>query len=397
MQQPRCPRYHSLDFWRGVACLMVVAFHSVLYVSGPALEDRLARGGGSAAEWVVSVASRGWAGVPLFFVISGYCISATADSARRKNSPVRLYFWRRFRRIFPPYWVFLLLAAAAVGLFEWRLWPGLFSDSTAKVPPPWWLAPPNWLGQVTLTETWRYHLAGPPPMFFMFHAWTLCYEEQFYAVVGVLLLVAPRRFFAGILAVTAAVLAATVAARKVAALAWIRGASEGFFFNGNWLYFAAGVGVYYAVNYASPAWRRAYAVLLAVAFAAPFRHPAAALALDVSVEGSMAAAFGFALALLLLHPLDRRLSGSPFAAPVSWCGLMCYSLYLVHWPVCKGLSHALYAAGVDTPRLTVLVTMPACLAASIAAAWPFHVLVERRFLNPPSAAVSPSAPVAAPA
>ena len=97
------------------------------------------------------------------------------------------------------------------------------------------------------------------------------------------------------------------------------------------------------------------------------------------------------------HPLDRRLSGSPFAAPVSWCGLMCYSLYLVHWPVCKGLSHALYAAGVDTPRLTVLVTMPACLAASIAAAWPFHVLVERRFLNPPSAAVSPSAPVAAPA
>ena len=55
-----------------------------------------------------------WAGVPIFFVISGYCISATADSARRKGLPARTYFWRRFRRIFPPYWIFLM-AAVTVG------------------------------------------------------------------------------------------------------------------------------------------------------------------------------------------------------------------------------------------------------------------------------------------
>src|SRR5947209_15276931 len=38
--EPRAPRYHSLDHWRGVACLMIVAFHACVYLSGG--EDTLA-------------------------------------------------------------------------------------------------------------------------------------------------------------------------------------------------------------------------------------------------------------------------------------------------------------------------------------------------------------------
>ena len=34
---PRSPRYHTLDLWRGVACLMVVVSHSTLYATDPSV------------------------------------------------------------------------------------------------------------------------------------------------------------------------------------------------------------------------------------------------------------------------------------------------------------------------------------------------------------------------
>ena len=78
---------------------------------------------------------------------------------------------------------------------------------------PWWLSGWQWLGNVSLTEIWRHHVAGGNKALYLGHAWTLCYEEQFYVVVGLLLLVAPRRFFAGAVAVTALTLAACLASR----------------------------------------------------------------------------------------------------------------------------------------------------------------------------------------
>ncbi len=50
----------------------------------------------------------GWIGVPLFFVISGFCIHASA----LKHGELRLgnFFWRRFWRIYPPYVAALIFA-----------------------------------------------------------------------------------------------------------------------------------------------------------------------------------------------------------------------------------------------------------------------------------------------
>ena len=33
----RSARYHSLDFWRGVACLLVIVYHSTFYAATPKL------------------------------------------------------------------------------------------------------------------------------------------------------------------------------------------------------------------------------------------------------------------------------------------------------------------------------------------------------------------------
>src|SRR4051812_10487654 len=107
---PANPRYRSLDLWRGIACLMVVVLHASFI-------GRDLDASGASAK-LMTIISRFGAGVVMFFVVSGYCIAATADSTRckqRKGAGASAnYFKRRLRRIFPPYWAALLVTASVV-------------------------------------------------------------------------------------------------------------------------------------------------------------------------------------------------------------------------------------------------------------------------------------------
>ena len=92
---PRAPRYLTLDHWRGIACLLVVLFHSsgVAFLSMEASGTPPQQAGLSGLA--LSITRIGWIGVPFFFVISGYAISATADSSRRGRGGPIGYFKRR--------------------------------------------------------------------------------------------------------------------------------------------------------------------------------------------------------------------------------------------------------------------------------------------------------------
>src|ERR1043166_3392561 len=188
------PRFESLDHWRGVACLFVVIYHStIVYLSTTA--SAAAPGWiGAALEWTHHLN----VGVALFFVISGYCIAAAADSARRRNSGIGQYFVRRFRRIYPPFWIVVVLSVATFFVLDYGWSAPLLSDPPWAQYRPWWYSPSQWIGNLTLTETWRHHVFGDLRGHFPGQAWTLCYEEQFYFVTGMLLLCARRRFFLGV-------------------------------------------------------------------------------------------------------------------------------------------------------------------------------------------------------
>ena len=65
----------------------------------------------------------------------------------------------------------------------------------------------QWLGNLTAVESWRHHVGGGPTRYLMPNTWTLCYEEQFYLVAGLMLAFAPRRIFAVTAILTVVVLA----------------------------------------------------------------------------------------------------------------------------------------------------------------------------------------------
>jgi peptidoglycan/LPS O-acetylase OafA/YrhL len=356
-------RFESLDHWRGVACLLVVIYHSTIVY--------LASASASTSSWTHAVAEFTHhfnVGVALFFVISGYCIAAAADNARRKNSSTGEYFIRRFRRIYPPYWIVVVFSIGLFFVLDYGWTHPLLSTEPWAQYRPWWYSPSQWFGNLTLTETWRSHLFGGIRGHFPGQAWTLCYEEQFYFVTGMALLFARKRFFETMAVVSMATLAASSAASATGV------AVSGFFFDGSWLLFAAGVAAYYRIHHARGAAVAACDAVLWLLIPLSFW-------LRVPIYGAVVG-FVFAAALPWLYRVDRPVASATALTPLLRCGQMCYSLYLVHQIPVKGVTMWLFRSGVQSAGATLLIATPAALVVSVALGWGFHVLVERRFLNP---------------
>lgn len=99
-----------LDPIRGVAILLVFAYHSL----GAAFGRYQLPWGQWFRDFSVESsflplipATFGWAGVAIFFVISGFCIHLSFSKLPRW----RLFFWRRFFRLYPLYLLTLLFFA----------------------------------------------------------------------------------------------------------------------------------------------------------------------------------------------------------------------------------------------------------------------------------------------
>ena len=369
--KPASARYESLTLWRGVACMTLLLYHATFYA-----EHSWRSADPSTWTWsglAVNLLDRLWMGVPLFFVVSGYCIAANVDALRRRPHSLANYFWRRFRRIYPPYW-----AALGLGVLFTLVVMGYHAafESCAQLPRLPAFANWNWIGNFTASETWLPRLASEPPAFILRNTWTLCYEEQFYAVTGLLLAFAARRFF--------------VAAYGVALLTLVlrhtphRVDIDGFFFDGHWLMFCAGVLVYERLNYFGRFGSRVSWVVLALG-------ALYGAALRILSEGRQDRHFGeyvlaacvFAMVLILLRRWDALLISHWSLSPLAWCGKISYSIFLIHFPVVVLLGAVFASIGIRSDDQVLLVTVPISVAVSVPLAWLFHLAVERRFLNHP--------------
>lgn len=370
----RDPRYVSLDLWRGVACLMVVLHHA-----GFAVMDGGSPGEGPDA-WarglVLTILRRMNLGVPLFFVISGYCILASADGHRRAGRSSWRFLLRRVWRIYPPYWASIAwflaftITLPAMGLARWLTPPYALEVFT-----PDELNRAQWLGNLTLTETWRPHVGGGPSFVWTRVAWSLCYEEQFYLVCFAVLLFARRSLHRTLAVLSIAFGVVRTVGADVGAIHRIEGT-----FPILWHEFALGLIVYWRLVVVRTAdWKRVCeASLVGLLVLGLFWPPR-----DVPVEYSLAAASAFAIVLIPLRDVDGWLFSRVWMAPLRACGRRCYSIYLAHLPVCTVMNRVLWELGVQSFWGRCLVTVPVSAGVAVAACFGFYWVVEKHFLNPP--------------
>jgi peptidoglycan/LPS O-acetylase OafA/YrhL len=100
-------RIKQIDGLRAVASLLVVSFH---YINNQLVNSQSYFG-----KLFAKLFSFGWAGVDLFFVLSGFLIGSILISNKEKKNYFTTFYVRRFVRIIPTYYllifVFLLLGA----------------------------------------------------------------------------------------------------------------------------------------------------------------------------------------------------------------------------------------------------------------------------------------------
>lgn len=86
----------------------------------------------------------------------------------------------------------------------------------------------------------------------------------------------------------------------------------------------------------------------------------------------------FAIILIALYPHDETISSWKIVQPLRWCGVRCYSIYLMHWPVCKAFRTILDEAELgDWVVWWPLVTVPVSLLVGHF----FYLAVERHFIG----------------
>ena len=293
-------RYGLLDGIRGIAALVVVLNHL----------DAVSSAAGHAA-------------VMVFFVISGYCITASADSFRRNARGFREFMLRRLKRIYPPYLLALLFFVGTRLLKTAMGAPNSLHHTGIE-----------WIQNLTLTQ-WLsdlFHPVAEPVQnatLFVVAFWSLNYEEQFYLVMAVAVVLAARWRLS---------LLAPVVFLGILGLAWnwiIPGAWVCGFFIEYWAHFALGACLFFALTqFDDPRHRSAFLWLTGLI----------GIASAIRIEVQQAGDAGYhlramtelcflsivTLVLYYVRPFSARICNSPLWRPVAALGTISYSLYLIH-------------------------------------------------------------------
>lgn len=173
LDAPTKLRFDSIDGLRGLACLMVVFYHSWTSVGEPWwLSVRL----GAHRIGLPNLLERGWGGVDLFFVLSGFCLAFPIVSRPDKNTDWKRYFRARFRRILPPFWsavAVFLLAGLIVRHFDLKLF--MFNPAA------------RWPGKKALLACLSLVSIGPENTVINGSFWTLLIEWRWYFLFPILI------------------------------------------------------------------------------------------------------------------------------------------------------------------------------------------------------------------
>lgn len=335
-------RIVSLQILRFVAAAAVVADHA----------SCAARSAQSGSCPFVFASEMLGAGVDVFFVLSGLVITLTGPLAIERPSG-GLFFWRRWSRVAPIYFILSLPMVASAIVHRTFTWPAAVSTFL------FWPAADHGFSDPFLTS-----------------GWTLCFEMVFYSMVALVL--AGGRWWRNA-AIVGLVLGAVIVARAFTTWEPISFLTSPLF-----LEFGFGVGLAMALTRLrrAPIWcGLALLALGAGAFIleAAFIGAPADRFISVDVYGlTRVVLFGLpATAMVAGACICERAVGGRLAHALAWLGDSSYSLYL---------SHGLAVPLITTLGLVILggnltATMLATFAICILLGAIVYVIVERPILR----------------
>jgi peptidoglycan/LPS O-acetylase OafA/YrhL len=372
-------RLQSIDCLRGVAALTVCVGHAIVAF-------RWRQVPGSWFHVLGELMTRyGGLGVPLFFVISGFCIHLSAARQRAVSGEHQFRFaafWkRRLWRLYPTYFVVLCLSMLL-------LVTQYFMDPAAPVLALYPQPKPAWMMRDFLAHVFMLHGffpmfdqgAGNPPF------WTLAREEYLYALYPIVLALQSR------IGVNWTGLVIAVLGTRTGPLLTSLGIEP----------HAAQV----IVSSVLPVWIQWYLGAVAaeiycgnIMVPAPLRSLWTVPLWMIGAEllpSDYLILYGVAFFTLINALVSRELAGRwrdrGAARLLAWVGFMSYSLYLIHDPVQTVVGAlALRIAVFDTPA-AYLGRAAVMVAASIVAARILFLTCERRFLAPRLERASKPAP-----
>jgi peptidoglycan/LPS O-acetylase OafA/YrhL len=281
-------RNYLIDLLRFLAASWVALFHfnePVIYID----------------NWYRNFCKLGYLGVPVFFIISGYCICI----AEKHSKTPKEFIIRRFFRIFPPYWFSLIVVVACALAIK-------VITGTNSTPLP------KTAGAVIATFfLYTTPLSHFPKINWVY--WTLPYELFFYLATFVALTLPGKAKIILLLVLTA--IAVVLPAQK-----------EGvtFFFN-ELPTFILGYSLYLIINKGENIWLSGLLFLLAVT-GVYLKHPVCSYLLTSAT-----------VCVLILADNWKPLKNNFF----SRLGDYSYSVYLIHVPV------AIYLLGFIKNKQTV--------------------------------------------
>ena len=354
-----------LEIARGLAALWVFLFH-VPHLFKTSL------------PWITSFAELGYLGVPMFFVISGFVITYSAESMLGKNEKPTLFLKKRLIRIYPVFWGSVII----VILLPWLI------EAISMVKSGAFITPNNLLKSYSLIE-WIHFFALTKVFFaesgniqLQFNAvnsvyWSIAIEIQFYVMI--FLFMSTKTFYKPLLAI--------LTIFSIIHLIYPLPLNAGVFLS-YWPMFATGILLAYVFKnklaLKDLTYKRSYITF----FSSIFFSALALAGLWLSVEnlyGSVAFGLLFAGLLWAISPLEdvlTKYNNTPtllhwLLKPLVYLGAMSYSVYLLHGKVYQlsemfvrqifNINSPLYGLSV------IVLTLLFC--------FPFYLLVEKRFMS----------------